>query len=131
MSTIKLSVTIVLPGSTMMTSQECEENPKECYDDNFMLLSIKKYNNKEKKSFFKNVPLRFKTRKCIKAQQVIKMTDEAYEYMTSIACPEWFITFGGVAKWRKLSKKDRLEFHLDRLCKSMGGESFSYAVFGD
>lgn len=131
MSTVKLSVTIVLPGSTMMTSQECDENPQENYENNFILLSVKKYDYKTKKSFFRKEPLEFKTRKCVDAQQVIKMSDEAYENMTSVSCPEWFIPKGGINAWKKMSKEQRLEAHLDRVCKAMGGKSYTYAVFSD
>ena len=131
MSTVKLSVTIVLPGSVMMTSQECEENPQENYDRNFMLLQVKKYDYKTKKSYFKKEPLEFKTRKCKDATQVIKMYEEAYEYMTSVACPEWYLPMGGINKWKKLSKEQRLEEHLNRLCKAMGGKSYTYAVYPD
>ena len=132
MSDIKLSVTITLPGSVMMSSQECEKNPKENYDRNFITLSVKRIDPKTKKEFFRNEPLEYKTRKCKTAQQVIKMCDEAYEYMTSPVCPEWFnSSYGGPSRWKKLMKEDRLEYHLDRLCKSFGGTSYTYAVYTD
>jgi hypothetical protein len=129
MNAIKLSVTIVLPGSTMMTSQECDENPQENYKKNCILLSVKRYDNKTKKSYYVTERLDFKTRKCIPAQQVIRMTDEAYDYMTSSACPEWYAF--AINKWRKMSKIERLEEHLDRLCKSLGGLSYTYVIFKD
>lgn len=95
------------------------------------MLQTKHYDKKTKKFFFKKEPLKFKTRKCATAQQVIKMTDDAYNYMISQACPEWFIPFGGISKWKKLSKKERLEAHLERVCQSLKGISYTYAVFGD
>lgn len=131
MTTIKLSVTIVLPGSTMMTSQECEQNPKDNYVSHKMMLSIKHFDKKTKKAFYKREPLEFKTRKCIPAQQVLKMSEEAYDYMISSSCPDWYLMRGGISKWKKLSPKERLELHLDRTCKSLGGISYTYAIFGD
>ena len=130
MADAKMSVTIELQGSTMMTPQECGENPDN-YDRNFMLLSVKSYDKKTKKFFFRKEPLEFKTRKCIPASQVIKMSTEAYEYMTSISCPEWFIPKGGISKWKAMSPEQRLEAHLDRTCKALGGKSYTYVVFGD
>ena len=128
MSTAKLSVTIELQGSTMMTPQECGENP-ENYNSNKVLLSVKHYDKKTKKSFYKIEPLLFKTRKCIPAHQSINMNDEAYEYMTSQSCPEWYPL--GISKWKKLSPQERLELHLERTCKALNGKSYTYIVFGD
>ena len=130
MADAKLSLTVVLPGSTMMSPQECGENPSN-YDRQFMVLSVKTYDKKTKKAFFRKEPLEFRTRKCKNATQVIKMSQEAYEYMTSVACPEWFLNQGGISKWKRLSAEERLEFHLERTCKAMGGLSYSYVIFGD
>ena len=130
MADAKLSLTIELQGNTMMSPQECGENPDN-YDRNFMLLPVKTYDKKTKKFFYRKEPLEFKTRKCKPATQVIKMSQEAYDYMTSIACPEWFIHQGGIHKWKQLSPEQRLELHLERICKAMGGKSYSYSIFGD
>lgn len=128
MSTIKLSVTIVLPGSTMMTPQECGENP-ENYKKHKILLNVKRYDKKTRKNFFRTEAVVFRTRKCIPANQSINMTEEAYEYMTSTVCPDWYPE--GINKWKKLPKTERLELHLERTCKALGGVSYSYIVFGD
>lgn len=128
MDNVKLSVTIELPGSTMMTSQECDKNPNN-YEDNKLILSVKCFDKKTKKTFYKKEPLVFKTRKCISAKQVINMNDDAYNYMTSTACPEWYQF--GISKWKKLSATERLELHLSRTCESFGGTSYTYLVLGD
>jgi hypothetical protein len=112
----------------MMTPQVCGENP-ENYDSHKVLLSVKHYDKKTKKSFYKIEPLSFRTRKCIPAYQSIKMNEEAYDYMTSIACPEWYPL--GISKWKKLSPQERLELHLERTCKALNGKSYTYIVFGD
>ena len=132
MSTIKLSVTIELPGSQMVTSQECDQNPKkklDYCDFNKILLNIKHYDKKTKKSFYRIEPLYFYTRKCIPAHQSINMTEEAFTYMTSTMCPEWYPF--GLSKWKKLTPTERLELHLDRTCKALRGTSYTYTVFGD
>jgi hypothetical protein len=112
----------------MMTSQECEKNPKENYENNLIILSVKKYDTKSKKYFYKNEPLHFRTRKCKEASQVIRMSEEAYEYMTSSTYPEWWTN---PSMWKRMSKEKRLELHLDRLCKHLGGISYTYAVYND
>lgn len=128
MSTIKLSVTVELQGSTMMTPQVCGENP-ENYDVNRVFLSVKHYDKKTRKSFYRTEPLFFETRKCIPAHQSINMSEEAYEYMISQACPEWYPL--GISKWKKLSPEERLELHLERTCKALNGKSYTYVIFGD
>lgn len=130
MSNVKMSVTIELPGSTMMTPQECGENPKN-YKKQVQVLSIKAYDAKAKKSSFKKEKIEYRTRKCIPAYQSINMTEEAYEYMISSLCPEWYAPMGGINKWKKLPIKERLQLHLDRTCKSLGGISYTYVVFGE
>lgn len=131
MSNLKLSVTIVLPGSTMMTSQVCDENPEKNYNKHFMLLDVKKIDRKTKRPYYVKEPINFQTRKCVEAKQVINMYDEAYNYMTSTTCPSWYNPHQNNKSWKGLSKKQRLEEHLDRVCKSMGGIYFSYVVFED
>lgn len=133
MADAKLSVTIELQGSTIITSQECEENPDPLknFDRNFMVLSTRCYDKKTKKFCNKKEPLVFYTSKCIPAHQVIKMSNEAYESMISTTCPEWFMPQGGINKWKRLTPEQRLEAHLDRTCKSLKGKSYSYVIFGD
>ena len=42
-----------------------------------------------------------------------RYTEEAYEYMTSNSCPEWFnSTYGGPMRWKKLSKIERIDPNL-------------------
>ena len=129
MVSIKLSVTIELQGGTMMTSQECDKNPQENYKRNFMLLDVKHYDKKTRKSFFRREPLIFNTRKCVPAHQCINICEEAYEHMISQSCPEWY--FMGINKWKKLSPEERLELHMENLCKALNGKSYTYVVFGD
>ena len=50
---VKLSVTIELQGNTMMTPQECGENP-ENYDRNWMLLFVRTFDKKTKNKFYSN-----------------------------------------------------------------------------
>lgn len=132
MNDVKLSVTIVLPGSTMISSQECDKNPFEnCIKDSFSL-AVKRFDKKTKKSFIKKETYVIYLRKSVPCKQVINMNSDAYENMTSITCPEWFTpALGGINRWKKLSIKERLEYHLERLCSSFNGISYEYVVFND
>ena len=115
----------------MMTSQECDKNPRNNYKKVCIMVSTKHVDKNTKKIFTKNEPLEFYTRKCITAQQVLRMCDEAYEYMTSAICPEWFFPIGGPNQWKNLSKTQRLEYHLDRVCASLGGINYTYDIYKD
>lgn len=120
MNDIKVSLTIVLKGSTMLSEQECSKNPKESYDYNTLVVEDPKTKKRE--------TLHYQTRKCENARQSIQMTKEAYNYMIDkSACPEWEKMFF----WTKMSKKQRLESHLKRTMEYFGGISFSYEVFED
>lgn len=132
MSTAKLSVSIVLPGSTMVSSQECEQNPnKSTTVMPVVLETVKKFNKKENKVYFKRDVINVNIRKTIPALQVIQMSEEAYEHMISNFCPEWFGSAGGPNRWKKMSANEKLNAHLNRLCESFNGLSYSYTVFND
>ena len=131
MDNIKLSVTFELPGSQMLTSQECEENPKESYNLHSVLVSVKKYDSKRKKPYYKKELVKYKTRKCIDAQQALQISEEAYNDMISPDSPDWYYNKGGAAKWKTLSKDQKICAHLERICRDLGGKSFEYTIFKD
>ena len=56
------------------------------------------------------------------------MNKEAYEYMTDKnSCPSW----SKPGKWNSMSKKERLESHLQMITEHLDGISFTYQVFDD
>ena len=55
------------------------------------------------------------------------MYKEAYYYMTGNEVPE----FSNAKEWKRLSKKQKLEAHLQRICENMNGISYTYTVFPD
>ena len=70
----------------------------------------------------------FHTRKCKSATQSLNMSKEAYEYMIDKdSCPSW----SKPGKWAAMSKKERLEAHLQRTVEHLGGVSYTYQVFED
>lgn len=63
----------------------------------------------------------------VPCKKTIKMTQEAYDYMTSRESPEWYFK----KDWGRLSPTQRLELHLDRICQHNGGKEFTYSILED
>lgn len=62
------------------------------------------------------------------AKKKIVLCKDAYDYMTSSACPEWF---KNQKIWRKMPTLSRLEAHLYRTTEHYRGLSFSYQILED
>lgn len=128
MNEIKLNLNIVLPGRTLLSVQECAENPKESYEHQKIRVETVKKDPKKKNKFIKSVEwIDIKVKKCRTASQSINMTKEAYDYMVSKECPY----FAKPKDWARMGKKARLEAHLEETCKALGGISYTYQVFED
>lgn len=113
---IKLNLNVQLPGSVMFSEQLCSENSN-LYDTISIIVS-----NKNKKKV-----ISAKTRKCIPATQSLNITKEAYNYFTGKESPYSINN----RKWLQMSKKERLKTHLDSICESLGGISYTYEIFND
>ena len=123
MSEIKVSVSITLQGGVMLTQAEAEQLEKDKVGTGYGLTRIKVKNKKGNADV-----LNVRTRKSRTATQTISMYKEAYEYMTSKdSCPSSIKQF----VWVKMKPVQRLEAHLDLVCKSLGGISYTYKVFDD
>lgn len=122
MSEIKLNLSIVLPGRTMYSQQVAENKPELLKTESF---TFSTYNKKNKKSTKET--LTYQVRTCIPAKQSINICKEAYYDMISNSCPN------GVkpSDWKRMSKKERLEYNLNEICEGLGGVSYSYKVFND
>ena len=124
MNEIKLSVSIVLQGSTLFTQEEAETLEKEQSGSGFdnQTQVVENLNGKGGRV------VHYKTRKCRPACQSVKLCKEAYLYMIDRnSCPEWEKT----KKWAAMSKKERLESHLQRLTEHFRGTSYTYKIFED
>lgn len=62
----------------------------------------------------------------VSCQQTIKLTQDAYDYMTSPEQPYWF-----KGPWKLMTKKQRLEAYLQRICDDRGGTSYIYSTLED
>ena len=122
----KVSLTVVVPGATMISKQEClkqlENSDDESLVFNHQVITVYDKDNKNQKV------LHIKTRKCIPARQSLNICKEAYEAMISSEIP---YKVRKVSEWLAMSKKQRLEKHLDDIAAQLGGVVGSYVIFED
>lgn len=64
---------------------------------------------------------------CPDVSQTIRMTRAAYEYMTTTR-PSWL---SKNEKFHGLTKRQKLEIHLQRTCEQFNGTSFEYSIMDD
>lgn len=140
MSEIKLSLSVILPGSVMLSKEEClKTTQKTITTKNGKKKTVTKvvedWDKMEKHTMGVTDTdgtnpeiITFHTRKCKPATQSLNMSKEAYEYMIDKnSCPSW----SKPSKWAAMSEKERLEAHLQRTVEHLGGTSYTYQVFGD
>lgn len=144
MNEIKLSLSIELQGSTMFSKEECLKTTHKVIEKKTKAGKIYKKTIKVKVEDWDKMEkhsmrvtnwigdlseiITFHTRKCKPATQSLNMNKEAYEYMIDkYSCPSW----SKPGKWAAMSKKERLEAHLQRTVEYLGGTSYTYQVFED
>ena len=67
----------------------------------------------------------------VPASKNIKLTQDAYDYMTSSECPPWIKKKSEKAEWVSMSPIKRLERHFARTCQAEGGTGFTYSILED
>lgn len=138
MSEIKLSLSIELRGRTMFSKEEClKTTQKTITTKNGRKRTVTKVVEDWDKMGKHTVRvtdtngpeiITFHTRKYKPATQSLNISKEAYEYMIDRdSCPSW----SKPGKWTAMSKKERLEAHLQRTVEYLGGVSYTYQVFED
>lgn len=134
---LKVRLSLFVPGANMLSSQECEENPKENYDEHKIIISYTKGKGKHKKEVKK--PLIIHTRKPKLITQSINICEEAYHYMLATPTSQKFTKpiktnkKGDVIKrvWDTMSIHDRLKHHFDIIAYDLGAVSYSYEILND
>lgn len=136
----KLSLTIILPGRTMFSKEECFKttrkvkvlkNGKKIFkkevteDPEKVNIHTVKVDGKEKE---KPEVIHYTTRKFRPAKQTINISRDAYEGMID-DIPRRFKN--RKSYWLSLPKKSRVEFNVNELAKSLGGTVDSYIIFED
>lgn len=118
-NTIKVSLSVVLPGRTML-SQQAAENTPDSFDEFKVEVSGPKGEDRE--------VLTVQTRKSAPANQSLNISKDAYDAMIDVElCPYWC----KAGTWAGMNNKMRLEAHLKRIAEGLGGTSFTYQVFED
>lgn len=131
----KISLSLLVQGASMLSSQECEKNPKESYITHKIMVSETKGKGKYKRTITK--PLYVHTRKARTASQHINMSTEAYLHMLStpvnakLAKVVKMTKSGAVRAWDLLSEHERLTHHLDLIAHDLHAISYEYEVLGD
>lgn len=129
----KLSLTLVLPGSIMVSQQVAENKPEELTEEHKIFLFK---NHKSKKNKNPEV-ITFRTRKSIPAKQVLKMSQEAYEAMleesTSPKYNKVIAEVKGkiIRVWDTMSEDARIKKHCELIAHDMGAIDFSYNILDD
>lgn len=124
MNEIKLSLTILLPGRTILSKEACLKTMQKGNE----IVVVEDYDKCDKS--YVNVGKRtytIHTRKCKPATQKINLGRDAYEYFISNECPYWCKP----KVWNALSKKQRLLAHLEGIAESLNGKLESYHIFED
>ena len=144
MNEIKLNLSIELPGSTMLKKEECLKTTHKVIEKKTkagkiykktIKVEVEDWDKMEKHSMRVTDKdgtnpeiITFHTRKCKSATQSLNISKDAYEYMIDKdSCPSW----SKPGKWATMSKKERLEAHLQRTVEYLGGTSYTYQVFED
>lgn len=118
-NTVKVNLSIKLPGSVML-SQQVAENTPNSFDEFKVEVSSPEGENIE--------VLTVQTRKCAPASQSLNISKDAYDAMIDVElCPYWC----KARTWAGMNNKMRLEAHLKRIAEGLGGTSFTYQVFED
>ncbi len=124
MSEIKVSLSLTLRGGAMLSEQECSGNSKKKKQDCFDHFKIEVCNAKGKNKEVLNVAVR----KSKTVKQNIKLSKEAYDYMTDKAiCPNPKLK----KEWEKFTVNQRLQYHCGQIAEALGAIGFSFEVLGD
>lgn len=119
---VKIVLTLVIPGATMVTENLAKVSPMENTDT--VLVSVQ---GKDKKgNLQKKETLVVKTRKTKDVVQKIKMSKEAYEAMLETPVDPKY-----AARWKSTRNNDRLRFHFEQIAKDFNAKSYYYEVLED
>ena len=122
MNEIKVSLSIVFQGSIMYSQEQAKALEEEKVGTGYDTFNMRVEGLKNGKKDAKTITV--ETRKCKPANQSLNLSVDAYEYMIGKEAP-YFVK---PRDWERLTKKQRLEAHLKRICEELGGVSFTYAV---
>lgn len=126
----KVRLSLVVPGATMLSRQECLKNPKESYNTHRILLETEEGKGKKRVKELITV----KTRKSKPATQSLSICKEAYDYMVNpdiAPLPYNEKDKKGKTLWASMSIEERLKFHMEEIAKGLGASEYSYEILDD
>lgn len=122
----KISLTLILPGSVMVSQQDAENNPK-----------LNEYKTIVLRDGKKEKPYNYTIRKTISAKQVIKLSDIAYNYMLETPISSKYYKTISILKgkpvriWDSMSVKDKINAYCATIAKNFNAESYSFIILDD
>lgn len=133
----KVSLSLLIPGASMLSSQECDKNPKESYNESKILLKHTKGKGKNQREVKKLLVIQTRKQKLV--TQNINICEEAYKYMLSSPTSDKFSKptkknkNGDVIErvWDTMSVHERLKKHFDLIAHDLHAVSYSYEILGD
>lgn len=134
----KISLSLLVPGAGMLSSQECEKNPQESYNEHKMPIKYTKRNKVSSRKEVKKLIV-VKTRKQKMVSQNINICEEAYQSMLhtptspKLSKPTKLDKNGDVVErvWDTMTVHERLKAHFDQIAHDLGAVSYSYEILGD
>lgn len=133
----KISLSLLVPGTGMLSSQECDKNPKESYDESRILIKYTKGKGKNQKAAKQLLVIQTRKQKLV--TQNINICEEAYKHMLSTPTSAKFSKptkknrTGDVIErvWDTMSVHERLKEHFNLMAHDLHAVSYSYEILGD
>lgn len=126
----KVSLSMLVRGAKILSSQECDENPKENYNEESIVIDLPKGKKKT---------IVFKTRKQGLITHNINLCKEAYTSMLSTPTDPKFakpIKHNKKSEviqrvWDKMTENERLKKHFDLIAHDFNAVSYTFKVLDD
>lgn len=138
MDNVKLRLSLCVPGAQLLSSQECEKNPKDSYNTEKLTIEYSEESGKKAKK--KKEILVIKTRKQRTVKHNINITSESYNYMINASEPptaKYAKPVGHkrngtpISLWSTMTIKDRLKVHLDTIAAHFNAVGYTYEILED
>lgn len=130
MSEIKVNASFILPGSVLPAEPPMLKNGKKRKKR-----GKKEEEKEEQVSYYQEIirlpkdkPIVISLRKAKDVTQNMHLTKEAYSYMTAQENPAKSCS---KYEWARMSKRKRLEAHLNIIAESIGGKLVDFVVLED
>lgn len=134
---IKVTLSLLVPGASLLTPEFCEKNPKKSYEINKIPIEYTVGKGKKQRKI-KDI-ITIQTRKNRLVSHNINICRESYDYMLStptnpkLEKPLKYNKDGDVIKrvWDTLSIDQRLKHHFDLIAYDLRAKSYSYQILDD